>query len=591
LIFEAFFFDNKMSNGLVDTQDDDIVRRHILDCLGALVNKETYHPSTSPAKSSVFYRSVIAICEAWLRRADEDYSTDDGVMLLLRGNFPTPSKAKTKSKMELEAAIRGDWMPALWVGMIGNVGKKTVCELLHSEPVLKAPKKNGDEWCATTLHYAAAAYQPNLDAIDAISSPHSMRARDGDGKLPLHWAAQYSRSLPMIQYLIQSCPSAIRMTDCDSRFPIEYLTKREPFAEKLDMIRVFGEAAGVETSSPTKGANRFGCNDLCTYFGNKPPQDFLEVGQVLINLHPKDVFARDTFKRLPLHWLCRNSHKDACILAEKLIAIYPESVKVEDGCGQLPAHSAAANGSLMLLKLLLEKHSDGIDVPSLMHSAACNDGPDAVAIIRFIAGLDPTSVTKKDDYGRLPIHNACAEGSLGAFTALYEYYPQGIYEVDEQGDLPIHRLLLTDYYDTLKEKSSSRSADILQLLLRYYPDSAFVENREMVANDEVDGENEEEDEEEEERPAEVERRRTPYAIAVDSNMTDYVRRLILRAAPSCDPQKLRKLNYAARRMAMFLAFSAVTSDPSPGAIVHILRGLMAGHGNDMPLLKHVISFL
>jgi ankyrin repeat protein len=523
-----------------------------------------------------------------------DYSMDDGVMILLKGKFPPPSKSNSRSNIMQLEATSGDWMPTLWIGLIRDVGKKTVCELLHSEPVLKAPKKNGDKLYATALHYAAAAYKPNLDAIDTISSPHSMRARDGVGKVPLHWAAQYSFSLPMIQYLIRSGPSALCTIDCDSRFPMEYLIKRKPFKEKMDMIKVFGEAAVEETSSSTKGLSSFGFNVLSIFFGtnSSPPQDFLEIGKVLIALHPKAAsqIAGEFYKRLPLHWLCRNPHQDSYILAEELIKIYPDSVYVKDGFGQLPAYAAATSGSLKLLKLLLEGNLDGIKIQYLMQSAASNDGPDAVAIIRFIADLDPTSVTKKDDCGLLPIHYACSEGSFGAFKALYEYYPQGIYEVDDQGNLPIHRLLLIDYRDELTKNSSSPRADVLQLLLRYYPDSALVENREMIENEEiVDSEND--DEEEQERPAEIERRRTPYAIAVDFNMSDYVRRLILRAAPSCDPQKLRRLNYAARRMAMFLAFSAVTSDPSPGAIVHTLRGLMAGHGSDMPLLKYVISFL
>jgi hypothetical protein len=121
--------------------------------------------------------------------------------------------------------------------------------------------------------------------------------------------------------------------------------------------------------------------------------------------------------------------------------------------------------------------------------------------------------------------------------------------------------------------------DMLRFLLHHYPESALVPVP-------IDGDDDD-DEDEEAEPT----TQNLYDIAVNYEKADHVRRLILRAAPSCDPPELHKLNYAARRMALFLAFAAVTSDPPPNSMVHTLRGLMVGYGTDMPLLKHVISFL
>jgi hypothetical protein len=98
-------------------------------------------------------------------------------------------------------------------------------------------------------------------------------------------------------------------------------------------------------------------------------------------------------------------------------------------------------------------------------------------------------------------------------------------------------------------------------------------------------------------------RDSPYEMAERSRkVPDAILRLMLRAYPSTKPAKLRELNYAERRMAMFLAFSAVVSDSSGSsssssddqgdqqrAFVNGLRRLTTDV--DMPLLRHVVSYL
>jgi hypothetical protein len=78
-------------------------------------------------------------------------------------------------------------------------------------------------------------------------------------------------------------------------------------------------------------------------------------------------------------------------------------------------------------------------------------------------------------------------------------------------------------------------------------------------------------------------------------LPSYIKRLLLRACPEADPRRLRKLNYKARREAMFLAFSAVTRQQQKGkgkasSFVWELRRLMR-LDEDMSLFKHIVSFL
>jgi cation transport regulator ChaB len=113
---------------------------------------------------------------------------------------------------------------------------------------------------------------------------------------------------------------------------------------------------------------------------------------------------------------------------------------------------------------------------------------------------------------------------------------------------------------------------------------------------------------------------TPYDIAVDAECPPHILRLLLRAAPDYRSHERRRLNYEARREAMFLAFAAVRSDCDRGdevvrgqqgevqvlvqaeiqghsqaraqsfTVVECLRNL-AAVGEDMPLLRHLIAYL
>ena len=77
---------------------------------------------------------------------------------------------------------------------------------------------------------------------------------------------------------------------------------------------------------------------------------------------------------------------------------------------------------------------------------------------------------------------------------------------------------------------------------------------------------------------------TPYQLAFFHSIDPYYLRLLLRAAPDLHSAELHKMNYAPRRMAMFMAFRAVTTQPTP-----LLMARLRFENKD--LMKHVVSFL
>ena len=75
---------------------------------------------------------------------------------------------------------------------------------------------------------------------------------------------------------------------------------------------------------------------------------------------------------------------------------------------------------------------------------------------------------------------------------------------------------------------------------------------------------------------------TPYDLAIDEELPTYYRRLLLRAAPHLDPDELHRLNWAERRVAMFVAYRDETRKTS-------LLARLRTEYNDF--MKHVVSFL
>jgi hypothetical protein len=119
-------------------------------------------------------------------------------------------------------------------------------------------------------------------------------------------------------------------------------------------------------------------------------------------------------------------------------------------------------------------------------------------------------------------------------------------------------MLIEGGASTLNKGPLSAAADAFRLLLRLYPEAAGTEGGLGAHN------------------------KTPYQLAVEKGLPVYYLRLLLRAAPDLDPAELRRLNWAERRMAMFVAFAAVAKSPS------LLARLRAANKD---LVKHVVSFL
>jgi hypothetical protein len=133
----------------------------------------------------------------------------------------------------------------------------------------------------------------------------------------------------------------------------------------------------------------------------------------------------------------------------------------------------------------------------------------------------------------------------------------------------------------LFESPLSVEADMLRYLLRHYPAAVTI----PAGPDDGD--------------------MNVYQLAVKHKHPDFVRRLLLRAAPELDPDELHRLNYEERRIALFLAHCAISngdkssrssshksrSSSSKGGSPFITRLRVLAKYNMGELFHEIVSFL
>jgi hypothetical protein len=209
---------------------------------------------------------------------------------------------------------------------------------------------------------------------------------------------------------------------------------------------------------------------------------------------------------------------------------------------------------------------------NLLHLAVTDDASRAVAKVRYLCARYPGMMQQRDIFGWTPAHKVSSmPGSCDIAKVLYEAggidqfrtpvaHPTNATHAGN-GYLPLHLFIGNLPTPDLQDDShvTPVDADMLRWLLRMHPEAAGIEG--CVC------------------------RKTPYQLAVDGELPDDFLRLLFSAAPALNPPELHRLNYAERRMAMFLAFRGTTArKQAPFALARF-------RGGNKDIMQHVVSFL
>ena len=390
-------------------------------------------------------------------------------------------------------------------------------------------------YCYSALHAACDLGQPTEELLKHLLQLDSLQTKkmtSGSGFTPLGYhCASSSCSDRLITCLLEVDSSAevvgdgiagcLKSTD-DSRM-----------LERVDMLL---------KANPEAAKYRDGDNEnllhLAARQGQLPPQLCINIMQRILAIRKDAVRKVDSQEWLPVQNAARLSTVE---VMEFMLGLYPESASVATGMSE---------------NLLLLAVSDKENSTSVMEDK-----------VRFLCSRYPAMVLQRDGNGFTPLHAAIWNENIPAMQPLCEAGGREQVRLPVShptnndfwlnNRLPLHFLISSDSV-SLRDSLFSKAADCFRLLLRWYPEAAGIEG----------GVN----------------KKTPYQLAVACNLPPYYRRLLLRAAPNLNPAELHRLNYAERRMALFLAFKAMSSNIDPPFFARLRFA-------KMDLLKHVVSFL
>jgi hypothetical protein len=302
--------------------------------------------------------------------------------------------------------------------------------------------------------------------------------------------------------------------------------------------------------------------------------------KMLLKANPKAVTSPDVDGNNLLHHACLKSlSSKVCIdIMQLVLTLHKDAVKEVSYVGRLPVHNAATACHLEVVEFLLGLYPEAANVVTadgrnLLHLALGNYvEKKTVTKMQYLCSRYPAMTQQRDKHGRVPVHMAHYSWRFRAALTLYEATGMGQFRMPmadptdvlfrHNGHLPLH-LFVSSLSWGFHAGSNlvSEDADMFRWWLRVYPEAAGI----------VGG-------------VGAPYKKTPYQLAVAQRLPDYYLRLLLRAAPTLNPAELHRLNYAERRMAMFLAFKATSGTLKAPLLVRL-------RGESKDLVQRVVSFL
>lgn len=510
---------------------------HVLDCLGAL---QCVMGQYDASRAKVFWGAVATIAEIGVDQAIGHVDKrHPGATHLLRA-FPN----------DLKASDGRAWLPLHWAAVTDDVDVEDVRNIARADP-LATVKECNQPISATPGHLIAAVRHPRIEVVRCLYNfyPRMAMAKDNDGDEPLHYAARYSESIEMIQFLLQANPAATKVRGEGNLIPLQNALFNES-EHRVSIVKSLLDAdpsAASVLNSDGDTVFHLAINQECC----------VDLLQHLLTAYPFGLAVQNDIGHLPLHAACLTKDLPRSLEnVQLLLTHYPQAAKVPCIYGHIPAHIAAESSIPQVLQSVLAVYPQGL------HYACPEDNLNTPLIkavissnednVHFITTHYPQAVHVTNAMGLNPMHFAAENDNLTIMKMIYSVFPESVRLTDMGGRLPLHVFVQT--HQEIFNESDSES-DCLRFLLRVFPDSVAV----------VDHQNE-----------------APLALATTENR--YLRRLLLRAQPDIFPEELKGLNYVNRRLGLFLAFAAINADGVP----NIFSRLRAKEAH---LLQSALSYL
>ena len=575
--------------------DVDKMKALILDCVAALsivqqevvgqeqpsilrVDEQSLVKATQAASDKVFKASLLTMATAMLHDGTKPHEQRKSLDRLLRA-FPDGSKQ-----------VDGrNWLPLHWAAVIDEkcVTEGEVKVIYANDPMAlqRYHLQSMDDMGFTPAHLLCTREMTNRnmslvhhfsicnEQAFTMSASYSNR---GDVSLysfsALHAACCHGQlTEELLKHLLQLDSSQTKKRCSVYGFtPMGHLCNSSSCNDRL-----IGCLLEVDSSVEVVVSGILGClkSTDCIYV--------LERVDMLLKANPEAAKYRDSNGMNLLHLVSYQVNLPSysshlCIdIMQRILAIHKDAIREVSSSGRLPVYNASLRSTVEVMEFLLGLYPESASVVTatslnLLHLAAY-DIVNTISVIeakvRFLCTRYPAMLLQRDDNGGTPLHSAIYFENIPAMQILCEAGGQELarlpvaHPTDDNywsnGWLPLH-FLISDNAISLRGSLLSKEADCFRMFLRWYPEAAGIEG--------------------------VVYKKTPYQLAMDKNLPPYYRRLLLRAAPDLNPAELHRLNYAERRMAMFLAFRARTSNIDPPFLARLRCA-------KKDLVKYIMSFL
>jgi ankyrin repeat protein len=585
--------------------EEDAMMTHMLDCLALLAatqNEKKKEDAVIPnrmTRNKVFVAAVAIVGESLLK-VDRKERPNVAVDQLLRA-FPAIEKRR-----------RG-WLPLHWAMALVSLERYDVTEadvqtLYASNPLalqtLHMTNTNDGNGADNTMGFnpvhllcANPAVQCSMQLLRSFSlcNPTAFGSTTTTVSA-LHVACRHGTpTVELLQCLLQldnSGAKAMVTVATSKHYPLGQLCcnlvqRADELPNAEDLVKCLLE---VDKSKEVVGDAVLACIDSYDIADAKSVDATIVdrrngrlygMVEMLLKANPGAAKHRDSIGANISHRVCQGSlPSHLCIDIVKLVvALHKDAVQeVTVSFGWLPVHYAANSCDVEVMELLLRLHPEAASAvtlgrDTLLHLAVADFDNDSTASsvvskVQYLCSRYPAMMEQRDNFGQLPVQRAARPDFYKVVLALYEAggiepFKTPIAHATKatfflNGYLPLHSYIGAASHRRLSVVSEA--ADLFRWLLRLCPEAAGIEGGGGGA------------------------KRTPYQMAVDGELPDYYLRLLLRAAPTLNPAELHRLNYAERRMAMFLAFRASTA-----TIQAPLLARLRGESKD--LVQRVVSFL
>lgn len=216
--------------------------------------------------------------------------------------------------------------------------------------------------------------------------------------------------------------------------------------------------------------------ELLDMWNHSGPPDPDAVQDLFVR-QPKVAMQQFLYGQTLLH-KCVENYSDRLDLITIFLNAYPKSAMREDDNGFLPIHraliSARTSATIEVIRFLIEQEPETILYPtssggSLPLHLACQSGCH-ISIVKYLMESFPDAIRYRDRQGLFPLDYALEDNGVASKTCdmkddnvvelLVQSYPVVLSFLDDEGRLPIHRILAKRRY---------RYNRIVDILVEYCP--------------------------------------------------------------------------------------------------------------------------